>query len=266
MAARARAPAGAGAGGAPPALLRLTARAARADYRAPLPDNAGFVRAVSSLLDAHPAAGATLSVRGEVAWGGDAVVAIPHHAEGTDGRRAADGLEASLREADPGCAPLRRNPSALCHLLLDAGGAAHLTDALRLVLDGCRAALAERAKWGGGERARRDRWVSCGLIDRIHAAVAASQGVAPWEADGAQHGPLQPLLGQAFDAIEAYLDIDLPGGAWTHPDKPRRVAMAVIDGEWEGEPPRALRAGADEPRRVGAQEAFAQLLEAAVRH
>ena len=132
---------------------------------------------------------------------------------------------------------------------------------------GCEAALDEKASWAaaGDDRQARDRWVTCGLIDRVHAVVARVQGVAPWEADGAQPGELQPELRRCFEAIEAYLDIDEPA-AWAPADKARKVADAVVDGEWDGESPRALvEAAYDVPRQMGAEEIFMQLLETAVR-
>ena len=89
---------------------------------------------------------------------------------------------------------------------------AQLLAVLQLVRSGCEAALAEKRAWGtlDDESQRRDRWVTPGLIDKVHAAVAKTQGVAPWEADGAQRGPLQPELTACFGAIESFLDIDLP--------------------------------------------------------
>ena len=269
---------------------------------AKLPDNAEFGRAVKALIDAQPLAGATLEVRGP--WrGGEALVRIPYAEGQSEAAFQAAALERELRLADPGCRS--RNPAALCRALLDMGsGAEPFRLVLRLVRMGCEAALDEKARFynhghGGDDREEvqrpvsggavskavchaRDRWVTCGLIDRVHAAVARVQGCAPGEADGNRAdggggsageyggiGPLQPELRQCFEAIEAYLDIDLPGGAWSGPadgrSKADAVSDAVVNGEWE-ERPRAKRAEAhDEPRHVGGEELFLQMIETAIR-
>ena len=51
----------------------------------------------------------------------------------------------ALRQMDPGCVPLRRNPAALCRVLIGCGDLGQLRTALRLVREGCEAALLEKA-------------------------------------------------------------------------------------------------------------------------
>ena len=258
-----------GAGGTPPAtLLRITSsrRAARSDYDNRIVDNDEFARTLQRVLDSHPAANATLRLRGAVGWRGDAHVIIPPHAPDTPAQEAAANLESELRQLDPGCMPLRRNPAALCRALLELGSTVeHLREVMRLVRDGCAAALRERDVWSARDTQRRDRWVTCGLIDKLHATVARMQGVAPWEADSTQPGELQPQLRECFDKIEMYLDIDLPT-PWAPPDKARLISDAVVDGEWDGEPARAVvSATRDEPRQVATEEMFMWMLETAIK-
>jgi hypothetical protein len=161
--------------------------------------------------------------------------------------------------------PLTRNPAALCTALLEMSASqAALVEVMELVRQGCEAAREEVVRWGSDGGSARQRWVGCGLIDRVHGAVASAQGVAPWEADETLAGPLQPELSRCFLAIEAYLDLDMEVG-WAPADKGRLVADAVVDGEWDGEAGRALVPfGYDEPRVVSAEETFLRLLETAV--
>jgi len=222
---------------------------------------------LGAVLASYSTAGASLRVRGHMASSGDVTIAIPFHAIGSEARHQADALESQLRTIDPGCYPVRRNPAALCRALLDTGVDSQLLEAMQLVKAGCEAALEERDRWSGlhDEGQRRDRWVTPAIIDRIHAAVARSQGVAPWEADGALPGVLQPHLRACFDSMELYLDIDLPQ-PWAPADKAWRVANAVVDGEWDGEAPHALRpTGADDARLMSTEELYMQTVETAVR-
>ncbi|KAL1512057.1 hypothetical protein AB1Y20_005330 [Prymnesium parvum] len=220
---------------------------------------------VGRLLDKYPAAAAALSLRGAIGGGIDAAVTLPPPTS-DEGAAQAEKLEAELRALDPGCWPLRRNPAALCGALIaHADAPAALKEALRQVEMGCVAALEEKRRWGGEEKQKRARWVTCGLIDKLHTAVAKHQGFAPWEADGTQPGPLQPELGRCFAAIERYLDIDLPQ-VWEPPMKAQLVANAAVDGEWDVEEPRFERdPSADQPRHMFQDEVFVQLLESAVR-
>lgn len=270
-------------------------------------DDPGFRSRVQALLDAHPKAKATLEVRGVVAWSGEALVRIPFpesggSAEEAEAAQQAGMLERELRLADPGCKPLRRNPASLVRALLEMGSEGQLVEALRLVRLGCEAALDEKRRFyptqagddheelqrpGKAVCHARDRWVTPGLIDRLHAAVARVQGCAPWEADGtrpdgaaasADYGDygssgvaLQPELRRSFEAIERYLDIDLPGDAWRAGTvdlaRPSNAASdAVVNGEWAGDPPHAVRApGHDAPRHMSGEELFAQMVETAIR-
>jgi len=150
-----------------------------------------------------------------------------------------------------------------------------LLEAIKCVRSGCEAALAEKASYNSldfTDFQRRDRWVSCGLIDKLHAAVARHQQVAAWEADGSQPGSLQPELGRCFESIEKYLDIDLPA-PWAPPDKARLVSDSVILGygessapQWDGEQPEAVRAAnADDSRPRSHEELFKQMIECAIR-
>ena len=95
--------------------------------------------------------------------------------------------------------------------------------------------------------------------------LSLPQGVAPYEADGTLFPELQPELRECFAAIERYLDIDLPS-PWAPADKARRVADAVVNGEWDGDAARYLAPeGADAPRLMANEELFMQMLETAVR-
>lgn len=106
--------------------------------------------------------------------------------------------------------------------------------------------------------------MTCGLIDQLHAAVARLQGVAPWEADACVSGPLQPVLSRCFEAVEAFLDIDLPS-QWLPSHKLRLVSDAVVDGEWDVEPPHAILEASRGGRQLGADGVFKQMVEAAIR-
>jgi len=142
-----------------------------------------------------------------------------------------------------------------------------LKTALGLLHGGCSLALAEKAAWGGHPSQARSRWVTCGLIDAAHAAVARHQGAPPWEADGSRaDDPLQPQLGAAFEAIEAFLDIDLPA-PWNPPDKAAAIRHAADgDGEWDVEPPLPQRdPAADTPSVWSKEMMLANLLESTVR-
>jgi hypothetical protein len=127
-----------------PLLLRMSARAARADFGGSLDDNDCFVRAVEAKLAAHAAANARLVVRGNVAWGGDARVEVPHSIN--DQASASKDLVFALRAMDPGCRPLRRNPAALVRCLVASGEHCQLLLALQMVRSGCKAALVEKVK------------------------------------------------------------------------------------------------------------------------
>jgi hypothetical protein len=94
--------------------------------------------------------------------------------------------------------------------------------------------------------------------------VARLQGVAPWEADPSALESLQPELSLCFESIEAYLDIDLPA-PWMPAHKARLVSDAVVDGEWDGEPPHAIIETSCGPRQLGVDGFFKQMVEAAVR-
>jgi hypothetical protein len=132
------------------------------------------------------------------------------------------------------------------------------------VRSGCDAALVERQKWGGAPAARRDRWVTPGLIDTLHACVASTQGAEPWRADGAAPSELQPELRLCFESIEAFLDIDEPN-RHVAPAAPA-VAAACVDGQWAGARAFAVRRPDAELAHVmTTEELFFQLLETAVR-
>ena len=91
------------------------------------------------------------------------------------------------------------------------------------------------------------------------------QGVAAWEADGAQEGPLQPELASCFAAIERYLDIDLDQ-PWEPEDKARLVANVAVDGEWDTDEAYCERSDEEKlPRLMSGDDIFLQLLETAVR-
>ena len=139
--------------------------------------------------------------------------------------------------------------------------------AMRLVREGCEAALAERATFGtiALEFERRDRWVTAGLIDAVHERVASEQGVAPWEAEATRPGWMQPELSRCFEKMELYLDIDLPE-PWAPADKARLVGDACVDGDWDGETPYMIRAAdADAPREMSTEQLFLRMVECAVK-
>ena len=53
---------------------------------------------------------------------------------------------------------------------------------------------------------------------------------------------------------------------WAPPGKARLISDAVVDGEWDGEPARAvLERGRDEPRQVSTEEMFVWMLETAIK-
>ena len=297
-----------------PFMLRLSARIAKpivwteprvgenAPYDGALPDNAAVERAANEEFEPYQAAQPRLEMRGVVAWGGDACVTIPYASPDSEAHNKTIALISKLRQKDPGCRPLRRNPAALVRLLLATHEesrhlllATHeesrqlepLRAALALVRAGCEAALEEKRMVLRGQllcdSEGRDRWVTCGLIDALHAAVANLQGVKPYMADGnARKGKsalLQDELSRCFDAIEAYLDIDV-AQPWVSDEKARKVAEAIVeyddgvewDGTWVGDGtdrrqlPYFVKARAsDAPRVRSREEMFAQMIEAAIR-
>lgn len=158
---------------------------------------------IQAVIEKYPAANARLRVRGIVGGGGDATVELPG-ATTSESYEDAKRLEDELRLIDPGCWPVRRNPAALCNALIESVHPNALREALRQVAHqacsfsvwvtcsqrvarhskalvwsqvekGCNAALEEKQRWGGAERQKRARWLTCGLIDKLHAAVARHQ-------------------------------------------------------------------------------------------
>ena len=299
-----------------PYMLRLSARIAQpvvwitppvgepreGDYArndSALPDNSAVKRAADEVFEPYRAAQPRLEMRGVVAWGGDACVTIPYASPDSEAHDETIALISKLRQKDPGCRPLRRNPAALVRLLLatheESRQLEPLRAALALVRAGCEAALEEKRMTQEALNERvlrgqllcdsegRDRWVTCGLIDALHAAVANLQGVKPYKADGnarkESSALLQDELSRSFDAIEAYLDIDV-AQPWVSDEKARKVAEAIVeyddgvewDGTWVGDGtdrrqlPYFVKARAsDAPRVRSPEEMFAQMIEAAIR-
>lgn len=294
-----------------PFMLRLSARIAQpivwteprvgqnAPYDGALPDNAAVERAANEEFEPYRAAQPRLEMRGVVAWGGDACVTIQYASPDSEAHDETIALISKLRQKDPGCRPLRRNPAALVRLLLatheESRQLEPLRAALALVRAGCEAALEEKRMTQEALNERvlrgqllcdsegRDRWVTCGLIDALHAAVANLQGVKPYKADGnvrkESSALLQDELSRSFDAIEAYLDIDV-AQPWVSDEKARKVAEAIVeyddgvewDGTWVGDGtdrrqlPYFVKARAsDAPRVRSPEEMFAQMIEAAIR-
>lgn len=294
-----------------PFMLRLSARIAKpivwteprvgqnAPYDGALPDNAAVERAANEEFEPYQAAQPRLEMRGVVAWGGDACVTIPYASPDSEAHDETIALISKLRQKDPGCRPLRRNPAALVRLLLatheESRQLEPLRAALALVRAGCEAALEEKRMTQEALNKRvlrgqllcdsegRDRWVTCGLIDALHAAVANLQGVRPYKADGnarkENSAMLQDELSRCFDAIEAYLDIDV-AQPWVSDEKARKVADAIVENdhgvEWDGtwvvdgpdrrQLPYFVKARAsDAPRVRSREEMFAQMIEAAIR-
>ncbi|KOO21688.1 hypothetical protein Ctob_001286 [Chrysochromulina tobinii] len=294
-----------------PFMLRLSVRIAKpivwteprvgqnAPYDGALPDNAAVERAANEEFEPYQAAQPRLEMRGVVAWGGDACVTIPYASPDSEAHDETIALISKLRQKDPGCRPLRRNPAALVRLLLatheESRQLEPLRAALTLVRAGCEAALEEKRMTQEALNKRvlrgqllcdsegRDRWVTCGLIDALHAAVANLQGVRPYKADGnarkENSAMLQDELSRCFDAIEAYLDIDV-AQPWVSDEKARKVADAIVENdhgvEWDGtwvvdgpnrrQLPYFVKARAsDAPRVRSREEMFAQMIEAAIR-
>ena len=142
---------------------------------------AGVRRSIGESCKRYPAARASLTVRGSLTCGGDAVLTIPP-LKGEAERVQARKLEEELRLKDPGCRPLRRNPAALCRALLESAENVQLKEALRQVEKGCKAACEETKHWRRAspgkrmdDKQKRTRWVTCGLVDQLHAAVARHQ-------------------------------------------------------------------------------------------
>ena len=292
-----------------PYMLRLSARIAQpvvwitppvgepreGDYArndSALPDNSAVKRAADEVFEPYRAAQPRLEMRGVVAWGGDACVTIPYASSANEAHRETIALIKELRRKDPGCRPLRRNPAALARLLLatheESQQLEPLRAALALVQAGCKAALEEKDTFMTQEALNesvrgqllcdsegRDRWVTCGLIDALHAAVANLQGVKPYKADGnarlGDSDELSSIWTQTYRDIEAYLDIDV-AQPWVCAEKARKVAEAIVEYddergvEWAGELPYFVKArDSDAPRVRSREELFAQMIEAAIR-
>ena len=290
-----------------PYMLRLSARIAQpvvwitppvgepreGDYArndSALPDNSAVKRAADEVFEPYRAAQPRLEMRGVVAWGGDACVTIPYASSANEAHRETIALIKELRRKDPGCRPLRRNPAALARLLLatheESQQLEPLRAALALVQAGCKAALEEKDTFMTQEALNesvrgqllcdsegRDRWVTCGLIDALHAAVANLQGVKPYKADGnarlGDSDELSSIWTQTYRDIEAYLDIDV-AQPWVCAEKARKVAEAIVEYddergvEWEL--PYFVKArDSDAPRVRSREELFAQMIEAAIR-
>ena len=154
----------------------------------------GAQRSIERLVELYPAARAELTIRGNLGCGGDAFLSLPP-AEETSARDHAKRLEDELRLKDPGCWPMRRNPAALCRALLLYPDT-QLKECLRQMENGCGAACEEMRRWGRDEKQKRSRWVTCGLVDQLHAAVARQQvpTPVPTPTHACSHKPARALM------------------------------------------------------------------------